>query len=129
MNIYFVRLLNVELKLKDTESAIRDKLIDLLLELQGFQFLTTLIIEFRKIESVDTAQYTTFYLSSNAETSIKESDIDDVFESIYTTITWIIQKYCTLVAVISNYEKNETIQEKLWIMFKISITMTVLNGV
>ena len=87
MNIYFVRLLNVELKLKDTESAIRDKLIDLLLELQGFQFLTTLIIEFRKIESVDTAQYTTFYLSSNAETSIKESDIDDVFESIYTTIT------------------------------------------
>ena len=87
MNIYFVRLLNVELKLKDTESAIRDKLIDLLLELQGFQFLTTLIIEFRKIESVDTAKYTTFYLSSNADTSIKESDIDYVFESIYTTIT------------------------------------------
>ena len=87
MNLYFVSLLNVELKLKDTESAIKDKLIDLLLELQGFQFLTTLIIEFRKIESVNTAQYTTFYLSSNAETSIKKSDIDDVFESIYTTIT------------------------------------------
>ena len=42
----------------------------------------------RKIESEDD----TFYLHSIAETVIKESDIGDVFESIYTTVISNIQK-------------------------------------
>ena len=34
----------------------------------------------------------TFYLNSKAELIIEESDIDDVFKSIYTTIILNIQK-------------------------------------
>ena len=34
--------------LKDTEYAIRNKLIDLLTELKGFKFVTTLVLEFKK---------------------------------------------------------------------------------
>ena len=67
------------------------------------------------------------------KTIITESDIDDVFQSVYTTIIsniqkivgkgsgWIIDlvvsqtinisKYNTVVAVISNYQKNQTIQK------------------
>ena len=35
--------------LKDTEYAIRNKLIDLLTELKGFKFVTTLVLEFKKM--------------------------------------------------------------------------------
>ena len=51
---YIVKILNSfnpELQLKDTEYAIRNKLIDLLAELKSFKFVTTLILEFLKIES------------------------------------------------------------------------------
>ena len=41
---------------------------------------------FEKIETDDRTKYDTFYSHSKAETIINESDIDDVFESIYTTI-------------------------------------------
>ena len=37
-------------------------------------------------------KYDTFYLKSKAETIINESDINDVFESIYTAIISNIQK-------------------------------------
>ena len=60
---------NPELQLKDTEYAIRNKLIDLLTELKDFKFLTTL--EFKKIESDDKAIYSTFYSNSKAEAVIK----------------------------------------------------------
>ena len=48
---YYVDILNSfnhELQLKYTESAIRNKLIDLYTKLRGFKFVTTLVIEFKK---------------------------------------------------------------------------------
>ena len=44
----------------DTESAIRKKLSNLLTELRGFKFVTTLAIEFKKIESDDPTKYINF---------------------------------------------------------------------
>ena len=46
----------------------------------------TALVLFEKIETDDRTKYDTFYSHSKAETIINESDIDDVFESIYTTI-------------------------------------------
>ena len=92
---YNVEILNsfkAELKLKDTESAIKSKLIDLLTQLKGFKFVTTLVLVFKKIESEGKTKYGTFYSNSKAEIIINESDIDDIFESVYTTIISNIQK-------------------------------------
>ena len=46
--------------------------------------MTTLVLVFTKIESEDKTKYDNFYSSSKAEIIINESDIDDVFQSIYT---------------------------------------------
>ena len=47
----------------------------------------------KKIENEDkTKKYDTFYLHSKAKSVINDSDIDVVFESIYTTILWNTQK-------------------------------------
>ena len=83
---------NPELQLKDTESAIKGKLIELLSQLRGFKFVTTLVLVFKKIESKDKTKYDNFYSSSKAEIIINESDIDNVFKSIHTTIIANIQK-------------------------------------
>ena len=48
--------------------------------------MKTLVLVFKNIESEDKTKYNTLYLNSKAEIIINESDIDDVFESIYTTI-------------------------------------------
>ena len=61
-------------------------------ELTGFKFETTLVIMFKKIESKDKRKYDTFYSNSKAEIIINENDIDDVFQSVYTTIISNIQK-------------------------------------
>ena len=55
--------------------------------------MTTLALVFKKIDSEDKTKYDTFYSHSKAETVIKESEIDDVFESIYATITSNIKNY------------------------------------
>ena len=47
---------------------------------------------FRKIESEDKIEYENFYSRSKAEIIMNRTDIDDVFESIYTTIITNIQK-------------------------------------
>ena len=47
---------------------------------------------FNKIESEDKTKYGKFYSSSKAEITMNESDIYDVFQSIYTTIITSIQK-------------------------------------
>ena len=75
-----------ELQLKDTESAIKSKLIELLSQLRGFKIVTTLVLVFKKIESKDKTKYDSFYSSSKAETVINEIDIKNVFKSIYATI-------------------------------------------
>ena len=46
----------------------------------------------KKIESGDKTKYEIFYSPSKAEKIINESDIDDVFESLYYKFIWNIQK-------------------------------------
>ena len=70
------------------ESAIKNKLADLLSGLKDFKFIITLVLELKTIQSDDKSIYNTFYSNSKAETIIN----DDVFESIYTTIISNIQK-------------------------------------
>ena len=48
--------------------------------------MTKLGIMFNKIENEDKTKYNSFYTNSNPEIIINESDINDVFEPIYTTI-------------------------------------------
>ena len=56
-NIEILNFFNPELQLKITESAIKRKLIDLLTQLNGFKFVTTLVLVFKKIESEDKTKY------------------------------------------------------------------------
>ena len=147
--------LNPELKLTDTESTIKNELIDLLSELRGFQFVTILVLEFKKIESDDETKYTIFYSNSKSETISSESDIDDVFEWIYTTVvsniqkslrkgsSWIIdsvidhitfisRRHLLALSSLSSYIKLPKVlnhPKKIWLMFKILMIMNALNGV
>ena len=86
-NVAILNSFNSELQLKDTESAMKSKLIELLTQLKDFKFVTTLVLTFEKIESEGKTKYGNFYSSSKVE-----SDIDDVFQSIYTTFITNIQK-------------------------------------
>ena len=63
-NVEIINSLNPELKLKDTESAIKSKLIELLTKLKGSKFVTTLVLLFKKIESEDKTKHNNFYSSS-----------------------------------------------------------------
>ena len=90
-NVEILNSFNPELQLKDTESAIKSKLIELLTQLKGFKFVTTLVLVFKKIESKDKTKYDNFYSSSKAEI-INESEIDDVFQPIYTALITNIKK-------------------------------------
>ena len=47
-NVKILDSFNSELQLKDTESAIKKKLIYLLSKLRGFKFVATLVLEFKK---------------------------------------------------------------------------------
>ena len=48
--------------------------------------MTTLDLVFKKIESKDETKHENFYSRSKTEILINESDIDGVFQSIFTTI-------------------------------------------
>ena len=52
----------------------------------------TLVLVFKKIKNVDKTKYDNFYSRSKGEIIINESDNDDVFKPIYTTIIENIQK-------------------------------------
>ena len=54
--------------------------------------LRELVLVFKNIERKDKIKFDNFYSSSKAEIIINKSDIDDVFESIYSTIISNIQK-------------------------------------
>ena len=54
--------------------------------------MTTLVLVFKKIESEEETKYGNFYSSSKAEVITNKNDIDDVFQSIHTTIIRNIQK-------------------------------------
>ena len=75
-NINILISFSAELQIKDTESAVRSKVIDLLSELREFKFVSTLVIELKKIASDNVTKYITFY----SETVINESNIDHVFD-------------------------------------------------
>ena len=45
-NVEVLNSFNIELQLKDTESAIKSKLIELLTKLKGFKFVTALVLVF-----------------------------------------------------------------------------------
>ena len=81
------------MQLKDTVSAVKSKLMDLLSELKGFKFVTTLALVFKKIENEDKTKHDTSYSSLKAEIIINESGIDDVFQSIYTAIITNTQNF------------------------------------
>ena len=85
-NFEILNSLNPELQLKNTESSIRNKLIEFLSELKDFKFVATLAFGFKKIENYNKQNLAPFIQTQKAETIINEIDIDDVFESIYTTI-------------------------------------------
>ena len=93
MVVEILNSFNPELQLKDTESVIKSKLIELLTQLKGFKFKIRLVLMFEKIESEDKTKYGNFYSGSKAEITIKENNIYDMFQSIYTTIITNIQKY------------------------------------
>ena len=61
-------------------------------QLEGFKFVKTLVLVFKKIESEDKTKYDNIYSNPKSEIIINESDID-VFQSIYTTIITNIHKY------------------------------------
>ena len=48
--------------------------------------MTTSVLVFENTESKDKTKYGNFYASSKAEIIINESDTENVFKSIYTTI-------------------------------------------
>ena len=91
-NVDILNSFDPEVQLKDTKSAIKSKLIQLLTQLKGFKFVTTLVVVFKKIESQDKIKYEDFYWSSKAETIINKSVIDNVSQSIYTTVVTNIEK-------------------------------------
>ena len=57
LTILTFKFFNPELQLRDTESAIKNKLTELLFKLRGFKFVTTVNLEFKKIESEDKIKY------------------------------------------------------------------------
>ena len=65
-NAHTLNFFNPELQLKDTESAIKSNLIELLTQLKGFQFATTLLLLFIKIGE-DKTKYGNFCSISKAE--------------------------------------------------------------
>ena len=77
-------------------------------QLTFFRFITILDLVFKSIEREDKTTYGNLCSSSKAEIIINESDIDDVFQSIYTTIIRNMQKslgkssYCIIDSVIDH---------------------------
>ena len=57
----------------------KSMLTDLLSQLKGFRFVTTLVLVFKKIENEVKTKYDNFYSSLKAKLIINESDIDVVF--------------------------------------------------
>ena len=59
-NVDILSSFNPELQLKDTESVIKSKLIELLTQLWGFKFVVTLVLVFKKIKNKDKTKYDNF---------------------------------------------------------------------
>ena len=57
-----------------------------------YKLKTKLVLVFKEIESKEKTMYDNFYSRSKAEIIINESDIEDLFKSIYTTIITSIKR-------------------------------------
>ena len=93
-NTYSIEVLNsfnLQLQLKDTVSAIKNKLIDLLSEMKRFKLVTKLVLEFTYIENDDKTIYNRFCVNSKVKIVINESDTKAILESICSTIMSSIQ--------------------------------------
>ena len=66
-------------------------------ELRGFKFVTTLVLEFKKIESNHETKYNILYSKSNVETIINELGIDDYLNQF---ILRLCQTYINLLEMI-----------------------------
>ena len=55
--------------------------------------MTTLVLKFKKVQSDDKTLRSSFYSNLKEETIVNNSDIDDVFKSIYSTIILNIDKF------------------------------------
>ena len=57
--------------------------------------MPTLVLVVKNIENDAKTKYDILYLQSNTKTAINESNIHDVFESMYTAVTVVsnIEKY------------------------------------
>ena len=91
-NVKTLNSFNPEILLKVTEFAIKSKLMTILTQLKGFKYVTTLALVFKKIESKGKRKFDNFYSSSKAEIIINESEIDDMYKWIYTSIITNIKK-------------------------------------
>ena len=83
-NVEILNYFNPELQLKDTESAIKNKLKKLLTELK------VLVLVLKKIESDDKTKYNTFYSHTRSRNNYQWKW--HVFESVYTAIKSNIRK-------------------------------------
>ena len=64
-NVETLNSLNAELQLKDTESTIKSKLIEILTQLRGFKFVITLV--FKKIESKDKTKFYSIFIQAQKQ--------------------------------------------------------------
>ena len=89
-NVEILNSSNPELQLKNTESAIKSKLIKLLTQLRSFKFVTTLVLVFKKIVKIKQSMNSLLKLKSR---NYYQSHIENVFKLIYTAIIANIQKF------------------------------------
>ena len=71
-NVEILIYFNPELEVKNTKSAISNKLKDLKTELKEFKFATTLVLEFKNIESDDKTKYNISYSTSKQTQLLKK---------------------------------------------------------
>ena len=79
-NVETLNSFNPEKQIKILNLQLKMKLQDLLNELRGFKF------EIKKKKNEDETKYSTFNSNSKAKTVIHDAGIDNIFESIYSTI-------------------------------------------
>ena len=60
--------------------------------MKELKFVTTLVLEFKELKICDETKYSIFYLFSQGETIINDSDIGNLFESVYSKIISNIQQ-------------------------------------
>ena len=92
----------LELQLKDTES----KLLDLFSELNGFKFVATLVLKFKKIQSDDKTLYrnNSRLLFTDTDNLVYEIKTEDVYED------FSIVKKCFILVIIRLSQNTTMIQ-------------------